>query len=222
MTDSSLLEITASLDQPIPFDAEHLLSQVDLVVNKALEIGDPELALNAGIIFTKITRLAGIGIAKLAFTLNDRWAEFEVADDFVNAASLYWGLSKLTIERYTRVWKMLTTENIPEEVRDRLQQRPMKDLIAMGNMVAQGFPVPDPMWEVFAEAPNNASVLAEIRDITGREPKKGSMIIHMERDGSLRAWQNGEGVHIGYLAINEDGTDKAIARIIDKVGIVVE
>ncbi len=222
MNDHSLLEITASLDQPIPFDAEHLLSRVDEVVNEALEKGDPEIALSAGAELTKVSRLAGIGIAKLAFTLNDRWAEFEVADDFVNITSLYWGLSKLTIERYTRVWKMLTTENIPKEVRDRLQQRPMKDLIAIGNMVAQGFPVPDPMWEIFAEAPNNATVLAEIRDIKGVEPKTGSMIIHMERDGSLRAWQNGEGIHIGYLAINEDGTDKAINRIIDKVGIVVE
>ncbi len=222
MNDSSLLEITASLDQPIPFDAEHLLSRVDEVVNESLEKGDPEIALSAGAELTKVSRLAGIGIAKLAFTLNDRWVEFEVADDFVNAASLYWGLSKLTIERYTRVWKMLTTENIPEEIKNKLQQRPIKDLIAIGNMVAQGFPVPDPMWEIFAEAPNNATVLAEIRDITGREPKKGSMILHMERDGSLRAWQNGEGIHIGYLAINEDGTDKAINRIIDKVGIVVE
>ncbi len=222
MSDSSLLEITASLDQPIPFDAEHLLSRVDEVVNEALEKGDPEIALKAGALLTKVNRLAGLGFAKLAFTLKDRWIEFEVADDFVNVASLYWGKSSLTLERYIRVWEMLTTENIPEEVRDRLQQRPMKDLIAMGNMVAQGFPVPDPMWEVFAEAPNNATVLSEIRDITGREPKKGSMILHMERDGSLRAWQNGDGVHIGYLAINEDGTDKAIARIIDKVGIVVE
>ena len=33
----SLLEITASLDQPIPFETGDILSQVDIVVNKALE-----------------------------------------------------------------------------------------------------------------------------------------------------------------------------------------
>ena len=37
MTDSSLLEITASLDQPIPFDTAHILSKVDEVVKKLLK-----------------------------------------------------------------------------------------------------------------------------------------------------------------------------------------
>jgi hypothetical protein len=222
MNDYSLLEITASLDQPIPFEAADILSQVDVVVNKALEARDPEIGLNAGATLIKANRLAGLGIAKLSFQLQDRWAEFEIEDNFFDRASLYWQLSRPTIERYTRVWKMLVTEDIPEEIGDRLQQRPMKDLIAIANMVAQGVDVPDPMWEVLAEAPNNATVLAEIRDIKGVEPKTGSMIIHMERDGTLKAWKNGEGIYIGYLAIAEDGAEKAINRIIDKVGIVVE
>jgi len=217
----SLLEITASLDQPIPFETKDILSQVDIVVNKALEEGDPEIGFNAGATLIKANRLAGIGLAKLAFKMRDRWDEFGITDDFSDVASLYWQISKLTIDRYIRVWEMFDSKEIPDEFEDKLLQRPMKDLVAISNMVAAGYPVPVPMWEVLAEAPNNATVLAEIRDIKGVEPRGNPMIIHLERDGTLRAWKNSEGIYIGYLSLEFDA-QKAVNRIIDKVGIVVE
>jgi hypothetical protein len=218
----SLLEITASLDQPIPFETGDILSQVDIVVNKALQEGDPEIGFNAGAILIKANRLAGIGLAKLAFKMRDRWDEFKIADPFSEVASMYWQLSKLTIDRYIRVWEMFDSGEIPNEFENKFLQRPMKDLIAISSMVASGFDVPEPMWEVLAEAPNNATVLAEIRDIKGVEPRGNPMIIHLERDGTLKAWKNGEGIYIGYLALEEEDAQKAINRIIDKVGIVVE
>jgi len=222
--DVSLLEITASLDQPIPFNTADILSKVDEVIDRAVTESDPEIVFNAGEVLIKANRLAGIGLAKLAFTMNDRWGEFEINEEFSDVASHYWQLSKLTIDRYIRVWEMFDKEQIPDIQKDRLLQRPMKDLVAISNMVASGFPVPEPMWEVLAEAPNNATVLSEIRDIKGVEPRGDSMIIHLERDGTLRSWRAGMGKHIGYLVLNDPDTDvdKAVNRIIDKVGIVVE
>ena len=222
--DVSLLEITASLDQPIPFNTGDILSQVDVVIDRAVTEKDPEIVFNAGEVLIKANRLAGIGLAKLAFTMNDRWSEFEINEEFSDAASHYWQLSKLTIDRYVRVWEMFDKEPIPNGQKDKLLQRPMKDLVAISNMTASGYPVPEPMWEVLAEAPNNATVLSEIRDIKGVEPRGNPLIIHMERDGTLRAWWSGEGKHVGYLNVQDlDSTvQKAINRIIDKVGIVVE
>lgn len=220
--DIELLEITSSLDQPIPFETQGIFDQVDKVIALAITERDPEIVLNAGAKLLKINRMAGIGLAKLAFRAKDVWVEFGIADNFSDVASLYWQISKTTIDRYIRVWEMFEQEEIPDQIENRLLQRPMKDLVAISNMVAAGYPIPGPMWEVLAEAPNNATVLAEIRDIKGVEPKITSMIIHMERDGTLKAWKNGEGVHVGYLAIEEDAAQKAINRIIDKVGIVVE
>ena len=222
--DVSLLEITNSLDQPIPFKAGDILSQVDVVIDRAVSEKDPEIVFNAGGVLLQVNRLAGIGIAKLAFTMKDRWGEFEINEEFTDVASHYWKLSKLTIDRYIRVWEMFDKESIPSTQKDKLLQRPMKDLVAISNMVASGYPIPEPMWEVLAEAPNNATILAEVRDIKGTEPKTGSMIIHMERDGSLRAWRDGMGKHVGYLNLEHQDADveKAVNRIIDKVGIVVE
>ena len=218
----SLLEITASLDQPIPFETGDILSQVDIVVNKALEEGDPEIGFNAGAILIKANRLAGIGLAKLAFKMKERWDEFEIADPFSDVAFQHWQISKLTLDRYIRVYEMFYNNEIPAELEERFLQRPMKDLVAISNMVAAGYPVPEPMWEVLAEAPNNATVLAEIRDIKGVEPRGNPLVIHLERDGTLKAWKNGEGIYIGYLALEEEDARNAVNRIIDKVGIVVE
>jgi len=53
------------------------------------------------------------------------------------------------------------------------------------------------------------------------EPRGNPMVIHLERDGTLKAWKNGEGIYIGYLSLEFDA-QKAVNRIIDKVGIVVE
>jgi hypothetical protein len=222
--DLSLLEITASLDQPIPFETGDILANVDIVIEQAISEKDPEIVFSAGETLIKANRLAGIGLAKLAFTMKDRWDEFGINEEFTDVASHYWQLAKLTIDRYIRVWEMFDKEQIPDIQKDRLLQRPMKDLVAISSMVASGFPVPEPMWEVLAEAPNNATVLQEIRDIKGVEPRGDPMIIHLERDGTLRAWRGGMGKHVGYLTLNDPDTDveKAVNRIIDKVGIVVE
>jgi hypothetical protein len=60
-----------------------------------------------------------------------------------------------------------------------------------------------------------------IRGIKGKAPRKSSMRIYMERDGTLNAWKGDAKMFVGYLDIASDFelVKKAIERILS-IGIL--
>ena len=65
MTDELIID--TSLDQPIPADNEWILQKVEAIINEAIEKKDAEIALSACEQLIKISKLSGIGLAKLLY-----------------------------------------------------------------------------------------------------------------------------------------------------------
>lgn len=218
--------LTNSLDQSIPFDTDQLSKAIEEVIQQALEKDDPSIAFNVGRSLIKASKLAGLGLAELLFTMKSYWPAFETGEEFEDRAFVEFGLSKATIMRYIRDWEMLNSGDIPPQLENKIAEKNMKDINAIATTWASGYDIPEKAWEELADAPDNNAVLGILRDVKGIEPRVSSLVIRMERDGTLRGWMQGEGHFLGYLAVEEakddDTVKKAIERIISSSGIVLE
>lgn len=221
-----LAEETSGLDQPINVNPFEVYRQVDAVMESALQNNNPEYALDYGYQLVQASRISGLGLARLCGKLNTLWSQFKADEDFTDAAYKSWGLSRATITRYIHVYEMLTSPEIPQEIRESLEQRPIRDLIQIGTTVASGFPISDDQWKGLVEAPDQITIRNALLDIRNEEPRPRSIILRMSRDGSLYAWSDKQRYFIGYLEIelakDEPVIDKSITRILKAVGISVE
>lgn len=218
--------ISAGLDQPIPVSADDILQEVDRIIDRAVETGDPAPALAAGLTLIKASSLAGLGLVKLIYKLKLNWQYFDMSDGFEDYIQQVWGLAAVTTSRYVRIWEMFDGGEVPPRLVDDLQQRPLKDLVAISTAVASGYNINEDEWEELATAPDNSTVLAKIRDIKGVEPKGNSIILRLERDGTIRGYKRGEAFFVGYLAVEEmqdkPEVGRAVERIISGAGILRE
>jgi hypothetical protein len=223
--DNQLEIIETALDQPLPIQPLVVLDKVEDVFAQSIKDKDPAIAFNAAKILIAATRIAGLGMAKLLFLMRDNWPQYHVPDNFEDVAYEAIGLSKVTISRYIRIWEMFYSKDVPPQIVENLQQRPIKDLSAIATTWA-GYPIPDDKWEELAHAEDNSTVLEILREIKGEEPRKNSIILRLERNGTIRAWNRDQGHFVGYLNL-DDGKDneivgKAIERIINGAGIMRE
>jgi len=139
----------------------------------------------------------------------------------------FWGymqdntpLKRITIERYIKAWDAYL------ELGDtRLLTRPTKDLVALGSAMSQGYEVSQEDVEKLLETKSNGEFLGTIREIKGAEPRKNSITLYLETDGTINAWTKDGVVYVGYLdtkgAINNDILDKCITRITRSSGLIV-
>jgi hypothetical protein len=120
----------------------------------------------------------------------------------------------VVIERYINVWDKYEKELIPAAIRER----PMKDQIAIAAAIEQGYDIPKQIWNELENASNNNDVLGIIRKLKGKPPRKSSLQIFEERDGSLVAW-NGDGVRhlLGWLNSKEEEDDAAIHKGLERI-----
>jgi len=129
-------------------------------------------------------------------------------------------LKRITVERYIDAWDAYL--QIDDE---RLLTRPIKDMVALGSAISQGFEVEGDSLEKLMSSSNNAEFLNTIREIKGAEPRKNSITLYLETDGTINAWTKDGVVYVGYLdtkgAINNDTLDKCITRITRSSGLIV-
>jgi hypothetical protein len=218
-------EIVAMIDQSVPIKMEQsLFDRIDTVLAQSLEEKDPAIALSVGKGLLGVVRLGGLGLAKLLHGVNSRWKEYEYSGTIYALAEDELGiLAKATIKRYIAVWEMITGGYIPKDVLDEVKVKPMRQLVPMASLITQGFDVSTKDWVRLAHATDAAEVAEIVREIKGKPPKKQSMKIVLEADGTLNAWNGGKIVNIGMLRV-ENETDeivaKAIERIVNNSGIV--
>jgi len=170
-----------------------------------------------------IGQVTGLALAKALYLTWKNWENYDdVGGDFEETIVEYVGLHKSTVQRYKRVWQMFANKKVPEEIEEQLKQRNIKDLIPIATAVDQGYEIYEEDWDDFVNASDYHEVSAKIRDIKGKPPRKHSLQIMMDSDGTLSAIRNNKFGHVGYLAVDEDNevSQQAIERIKKSTGIM--
>lgn len=217
------LLVLSNLDQPIDVDNEWILRKVDEIIQDAITKRNPRMALETCRQLIGISKISGIGLAKLLYKLRENWGIFELEEEFNDAAYLELGLHRHTTDRYVTVWDMFENNSIPERLEETMQQQNIKSLIPIGKALQQGYVIDDEQWERLAAAPDYTSVSKIIREeVKQAPPRKGSVQLYMDEIGSVWAISGGEKYFTGSLEITSDEpiVQKAIKRIIDNSGIL--
>lgn len=221
MNDDTLM-IIGSLDQPIQTDDGWALNRIDEIIERSVQEHNAYIALNAGQQLRSIIKTSGLSLAKLLFLMKKNWDQYDMADEFNDVAYEYIGIEKVTVDRYIDVWNMLTNNSIPEQFREGIQQRNIKDNIPIAHAL-EDHEISDDIWQKLVEAPDINTVSKIIREeVTHQPPKKGSLQLYMDRTGTIWAFYNDERYFVGSLEVDadEEAVQKAIKRIISGGGIL--
>jgi hypothetical protein len=170
-------------------------------------------------------KVSGIALAKFLHEWDKDWDTDAHGQPFVDFIYNEVGLGRTTVVRYCNVWEMYSGKYVPDKFEPKILARPVKDQIVISAAIAQGHEFNDTEWANLSNAVTNAEVRAIVQKAKSQPPRKSSLVIYLERDGSLTVW-TGEGVrkHIGNLDLDEEAIDpivkKAIHRIVSSSGIV--
>lgn len=210
-------EIIAGLDQTLPMDKtqKQILQRVDDVMQHSIEMNDPDIAATAIVSLLGVSRISGLALAKFIYTFKFQWKNFNRRDTFEDYLEDRIGRGRTTIKRYYNVWEMLVEGDIPKEYNDKLKLHPMKCLVPISNLLNQGYEVPSNKWMQLANAPDVATVNKICREIKNKEPRRGSLSIELERDGTIVAWKDGEKFTVGVLNVNSE--QKEVQQAIEKI-----
>lgn len=200
-----------------------MLETVDGIIIDAAQNENPELVMNAARSLLGMSKVSGIALAKLLHGMRSIWNKLNIDDvDDKTLVREQLGIEPVTFKRYVQTWTMFDQGYVPKDLSQRIMQRPMKDLVAISSCVAHGFEPTKAQWRELASASNNAEVREILRKIKGTPPKKNSVTILLDKDGTLHV-MNGKGKHfVGNLVIDDKDplVAKAVARIISHSGIV--
>jgi hypothetical protein len=226
MTISDELTISSSLDQPIPVNPDNrdrLFELVEGYVKEAKSQNNPYIALNACKDLLEVSKLAGLALAKLFYELKQMWDTFDIAESFETIAHDRLGPHPHTISRYLKVWSMFAENKIPENQKEDMMQRNIKDLIPIANAIEQGYEIKQTQWEELSEAADFSEVSDIVREeIKGKDPRKNALILTIDKVGTIFAMQEGQQYFVGSLEVSAEETpiQQAIHRIIDNAGIM--
>lgn len=217
------IDITTSFDpvNPTP-DQDQYLQWVGDVISTGIQEKNIYIPLNSIKHLGTIIKLSGLMLAKFFYEVDKHWDEFEPDMDKDNLHE-YVGYHERTVQRYIRIWKMLTEEEIPEKPREILTQHNPKDLVPIAQLVEDGYILNNHEWEQLADAANFYEISAIVRKIRGVPPRKNAIIMSLEKNGEIVAFTgDGDRYLVGYLRIDqeEDVVQKSIERIIRHSGII--
>lgn len=194
------------------------LKAVDAILERLNETDDPA-PLDATLqSLLGVQKISGVALAKLLWGAKKWWTEREMdkvtGDTFEDRMDAMHRMKRIVVERYIALWDKYEVGAIPESIR----ARNMKDQIAISNAVGQGYEIPKKVWKKLEEATNNSEVLRIIReDVKGQPPRKASLQIFEERDGSLVAW-DADGRHVlGWLNSAEEDDDPSIHKGLERI-----
>lgn len=195
-----------------------MFSAVDGVVAELNQTGNIQKATQVVSILDRIDNVTGHAKAKLLHGMSAWYKTNKPQDDFGDYIESTTSTKRVTVERYVNVWEQIEQERIPKNI----QERPMRDLVPIANMLAQGFEPSKAEWGKINLAANPSELSEVIRAVKGKKPRKSGMTIQLERDGSLYAFKDNKRVYVGYLDLTEwdELKLKAIERILDGAQII--
>lgn len=203
------------------FTSADVMDGIDNLLEEIKTTGEFELGANALRSMSGIARVTGWASAKLCHGMMNLWvAQGHDADRFYDYIKDSTHLKQLIVERYISAWDAIS--KLPDNYTDLLVAQPIKNGIALGAAMSQGYEPNDEQIRKLAEAKSNQEFLSTIREVKNKPAKKGSLTIYLEPDGTLKAWQNNKVEFVGDLDVKSERpmVVKAIERIVKSAGIL--
>lgn len=196
-----------------------VLDAVDSVIDNLHQTNDVYEATKVLGTLEKIGEVAGKAKARLLFGIHQWWIENSMGDfdEYVKSSTT---LSPTTANRYITVQTYLVSGEIPDDV----AVRPMRDLVPVAKALSQGHTITRKQFDKIAKSNNTREIEDVLRNVKGKAPRKSSMQIYWEKDGTLNVWKDSQKVFIGYLdkeAYEQlELAQKAINRLLDTAGVI--
>lgn len=187
---------------------------VNNILVKLHDTDDLQVITNAINGLNQIDTVVGKAKAKLLWGASIWHKQNKPHDDFADEIlSTTTIKNRKTVLEYVNVWKQIDEENIPKKTQDR----PMRELVPIANMLAQGFSPSKKEWSDIDLCANLQDLGETISKIKGKKRRKTARQIVMERDGSINLWKDGKKKYLGFLDIVEAQEDKDIALAIEYI-----
>lgn len=202
-------------------ETESIFVLVDHKVDSAIAQHD------IGIIIKEIAqlrvgaRIVGMSLVRVLGRIAENWEAFGINEpmrDYIYAET---GLLAVTVDRYVNVYRML--QLAPPPVAAVLEHRNVKELIPIGNMIAQGWQLEDAEWKEVADAETYSNITEITRRLKNQPPRKSGLVLWMEREsGAVFAFHDNERHYVGTMDINSDDpiVKKAIERLCKNGGVL--
>lgn len=163
-----------------------------------------------------LQRISGKALAKLLYEKKSWWNDTNQTEirqcTFEDYEKSQHNLSSVLIDRYTVVWEKM------QEFPLQLQERPIRDLIPIAKAVEQGYEISDKMWTKLISASSNAEVLQILREeVKDKPPRKSSMQLREERDGTVNLWKGNKKKFVAYFNTKEEANDLDIHKALERL-----
>jgi hypothetical protein len=217
------------LDQTLRLKDEDrkVFDDVDNVIGRSITAGDPVIALEYGRDLLTRSQVQGLALAKMLYKLRESWALFEASgtgDTLEAMAVVHMGRSAQTVTKYIRLWEnVFANETIPDNIRQQLMGRPIKDLLLITAMAREGADE-DTLKRIVA-APDHNSVRDIVRGERGpRSSSEMAVVVNLEMRrnaanpiGTLTIGRE----EFGHLDVENPHprVKAAIARLVQSAGI---
>lgn len=160
-----------------------------------------------------IEEISGHAKAKLLYAANEWYKINRPNNDFGDHVESTTTTKRVTVLRYVNVWKQIEQENIPKHIQDR----PMRELVPIANMISQGFVPSKTEWDKIDLCSNQHELGEVISKIKGTKRRKTARKIVMERDGSINLWKEDKKKYLGFLDVEEALMDEDVAKAIEYI-----
>lgn len=172
---------------------KNFLTAVNDKVREAIANKDVRELENIGKSILGISQVTGIAFSEFVYTVEACWSELKQRDTFFAWAEDIFGKNKVTIERHYRIWAMFVSGDVPKEYVDLFKTMPIRVLIPIANLWHQEYEITDMQWKKLSNAPDPTTVNKLIREIKGKEEKRGALNIEWNKEsGTLTGWKDGK------------------------------
>lgn len=203
------------------YSMQDFLEGVETVLERIDQTGDFEVGMKVLKGMTALSQAAGLSLAKLLHGMYTRWPDDD-EDGFYDELAGYTTIKRITVERYVNAWSALQV--VPDDYRDQMYLRPTRDLVKLGEAWSQGYTPKDSQWSDLLMAQNSSEFAATLRGVKNAKPRKSSLMMYLERDGSIYAYKENTKVFIGHININapewNEIAQKALERIVKGSGMI--
>jgi len=206
-------------DQLISIPPEFLVkidNEVDYVIQRSLELNDPQTALDFAASLAATGYLRGIQLARVLYELEEVWDQFETDDSVEDAVFKHMGVSPTTFSQYTRMYRYVL------KGRPQLIGKPIRGLIGL-IAAARDEELDEDDWNEIYSAVDVASILAVRDRVRGKRTSgHAQIVIEQSRDGYIKARRGEDIEELGFLTRDPktDVGQRALDRIIRGAGVM--
>jgi hypothetical protein len=196
-----------------------VMSMVDQVVDAAVAQGNLTLVTTYGMALRRQMQTSGLALAKLLYRVKESWGLFQAAgldDEFIDVIYAEMGVAPGTTTKYVALWEALfANPNIPIEVKENLEGKPMRSLILLTASARDE----DFDWTRVVDAATPSEIREIVRAHRGQQTSSGSALrleINL-RDGKITARKEDQYRVVGMLLVKDYKKDPLVASAIDRI-----